>query len=500
MQPQAPSKPFVPTGLQAPDSGLAGPIRGLATGRLGIGSLIFFCVSASAPMTVLAGGVVATFATTGSIGVPLSFLVLGFGLIFFAISYAAMSRHVVNAGVFYAYIAKGLGGAAGVGASWVAIVAYNAIQIGLYGLFGAVTSGFFATMWGWDISWQVCAIGVWLIIGILGLLRVDVTAKVLAVSLLAEVLAVLVFDLGAFTHPAGGHISAAGFNPQNLFTTGLGGVLAFGIAAFTGIESAGDYAEEARDPRRTVGRALVISVILTTVLYSVSAWGLTVAVGPDKIVDAARDPASGIPFSIIDAHFGSVVADLANLLLITSVFAAMLSFHNTSNRYMFSAGRERVLPSIFGYTSPRKNAIVAGSLFQSALAIVVLIVFMASHKDPITELFTWLSYVAAVAVVLLMFGSSLAALLYLNRRSQGETTLQRVVAPVLAILVLGTIAYIVAANADALLGAEKGSTLTYVLPGIVGAALVLGVVWGLILRQTRPRVYDGIGTGGPAEA
>jgi hypothetical protein len=41
---------------------------GLRQRRLGVGSLIFFTVSASAPMTVLAGGVVTTYAVTGSIG------------------------------------------------------------------------------------------------------------------------------------------------------------------------------------------------------------------------------------------------------------------------------------------------------------------------------------------------------------------------------------------------------------------------------------------------
>ena len=114
----------------------------LSRDRLGVGSLVFFTVSASAPMTVLAGGVVATFAVSGVIGVPLAFPILAIVLALFAVGYGAMSRHVVNAGVFYAYISKGLGGAWGVAASFVALISYNAIQIGLYGLFGAATGGF----------------------------------------------------------------------------------------------------------------------------------------------------------------------------------------------------------------------------------------------------------------------------------------------------------------------------------------------------------------------
>ena len=109
-------------------------------------------------MTVLAGGVVATLAVTGVVGTPLSFLILAIVLALFAVGYAAMSRHVVNAGVFYAYISQGLGGAWGVAASFVALVSYNAIQIGLYGLFGAAAGGFLDAKPGLNWTWEAWAL------------------------------------------------------------------------------------------------------------------------------------------------------------------------------------------------------------------------------------------------------------------------------------------------------------------------------------------------------
>jgi amino acid transporter len=495
MQPTAPARPFVPTGAEAVMDHGATP-RGLARGRLGAGSLVFFTVSASAPMTVLAGGVVATFAATGVIGVPLSFPILGIALALFAVGYAAMSRHVVNAGVFYAYISQGLGGALGVGASFVALISYNCIQIGLYGLFGAAAGQFIDAKTGLSWSWEVWAFLAMALVAILGLLRVDLNAKVLAVLLLAEVAAVLLFDLGSFTHPAGGSVSFAGLKPGNLFVSGLGGVLAFGIAAFTGFESAGDYAEEAKDPRRTVGRALAAAIAITSVLYTLSAWALTVGAGPDKVVDQARDPNSGIPFSLLAANYNNTVADIANALLLTSVFAALLSFHNTVARYLYAAGRERVLPSVLAKTTYRQNAPLFGSLTQTILAVVVVSAFALLNRNPITELFTWLSYISAVGVLLLMLGTSVAVLVFLNRRGDTETVWQKTIAPVLAIIALGIITVITAANADALLGTEKGSSLTYILPGIIFAGLVLGVLWGVVLRSARPQTYEGIGKGG----
>ncbi|NKX50541.1 APC family permease, partial [Arthrobacter deserti] len=103
---------------------------------LGVPALFFMIIAASAPLTVVAGGTTSNFAVTGVLGIPLSFILLGVCLALFAVGYAAMSAHIRNAGAFYAYISQGLGRAAGVGAAWVALVAYNAMQVGIYGLFG----------------------------------------------------------------------------------------------------------------------------------------------------------------------------------------------------------------------------------------------------------------------------------------------------------------------------------------------------------------------------
>src|SRR6266508_51053 len=122
---------------------------GLARRTLGTTSLIFFSVSASGPMIVLAGGVVATYATTGVKGVPLSFLILGAALAMFSVGYVAMTRHISNAGPFYAYPAQGLGRVWGVTGGLTALVAYNAIQISLYGLLGGTIAAVVGDIFPW---------------------------------------------------------------------------------------------------------------------------------------------------------------------------------------------------------------------------------------------------------------------------------------------------------------------------------------------------------------
>jgi amino acid transporter len=250
-------------------------------------------------MTVLAGGIVATFAVTGVVGVPVAFPIIALALGLFTVGYAAMSRHIYNAGAFYSYLAQGLGKVWAVSGAGVALLSYNTIQIGLYGLFGVAASGFATAQWNITWDWWVWAVIAWAVVGLCGILRIDFNAAVLSVLLIGEVIAVLAFDAAAFIEPAGGSISTNGLWPGELFGPGLGGVLAFTIAAFIGFESGGAYAQDVKDPRRTVARSTYITLAIIGVLYTVSAWALTVAIGPDKVVDAARDPNSGVPFATL---------------------------------------------------------------------------------------------------------------------------------------------------------------------------------------------------------
>jgi amino acid transporter len=103
----------------------------LAADRLGVPAVVFFVMSAATPLTVVAGVVTTSYAVTGITGLPVAFIVIGAVLALFCVGYVSMARHVANAGAFYAYISQGIGRPIGVAGAWVALVAYNALQVGL---------------------------------------------------------------------------------------------------------------------------------------------------------------------------------------------------------------------------------------------------------------------------------------------------------------------------------------------------------------------------------
>jgi amino acid transporter len=284
-----------------------------------------------------------------------------------------------------------------------------------------------------------------------------------------------------------------------LLVNGMGGVFALGMAAFVGYESGPVFAEEARGDR-TVGRATFAALGFLGLFYAVSAWALAVAVGPEHVIEAARDPNAGLPFSVLEQTFGPLVAKTGLVLLISSICAAQLSFHNGVARYLFALGRERVLPSSLANvgTGPRGGAPIGGSLVQSALAAAALVLTVVAGGSPVTFLFTWLSAIGAVSILLLLVTASWAAVRFF--RAGGGThegPWVRAVAPTLGALVGSAVLAVTVGNLDSLLGLPPGSRETWIVPGVVAVAGAAGLVWGLILRRRRPQIYERIGRGKP---
>ena len=330
--------------------------------------LVFFIVAASAPLTAVAGGQAATYLVTGNQGIPFLFIPLAIILGVFAVGYAAMSHHVADAGAFYTYVTRGLGRIPGVGTAFGALVSYNAMQIGIYGLFGVATAGFMSDKVGITLDWYWwCLIG-GAIIAVLGVLQIDLNARVLAVCLILEVIVVALFDFAILADPGPQGLTGTGFSPSVATESALGAALVFCVASFVGFESAAIYSEECKDPKRTVARATFIAVALIGVFYALSSWFLANSVGPGHDhqpgragrrrlrrprARPTRRPCCSSPGS---DRLGAFWGDSASLLFCTSLFAALLSFHNAVARYFFALGRERVLPGVLRARARRAPA------------------------------------------------------------------------------------------------------------------------------------------------
>ncbi|MBB4743940.1 amino acid transporter [Actinoplanes octamycinicus] len=469
----------------------------LAAGRLGVWPVVFMVMAAAAPLTVIAGGATTGWAVTGVIGIPVGYLLVALVLGVFSVGYVAMSRQVVNSGAFYTYVTHGLGRIPGVGASAIAVVAYNAMQIGLYGGLGVVTAAFVDAHTGWGTPWWLWALTGWVLVAVLGVRRIDLNGRVLAVLLIAEIAVAVVLAGVHVTHPAAGHVDLTAITPAQLLTPGIGAVLVTAITGFVGFEGTAVFSEESRDPQRTVRRATYLALAIIGVLYSLCALAMTVAVGPDAIVAAATEHGTELIFDLAAPYLPSLLLIVGHLLFITSLFAALLSFHNTCARYFFALGREGVLPRALARTSVRSRSPKVASLTQSVIAIAVLCAYAYAGWDPMINLFFWITVTGGLGVLILMFVTSIAVAAYFlhpdNRIGVGAG--RGLLAPVVAAGALGWILYLTVQQFNVLLGVAPTSPWRWIFPGGFAIAALLGMLWALCLRGARPRVYAVIGAG-----
>ena len=467
----------------------------LRKNSLGVAAVTFLVVSAAAPLTAVAGGVPLSMLLGNGPGIPLTFLLVTTILLLFSVGYVAMARHVRNAGAFYAYTAQGLGGLMGGAAAIVAVLAYNAMQIGIFGLFGAATAGFFAGL-GIDLPWWV-----WTFVGIaavavLGYRRVDLSARLLTVLVILEYLVVLVIDAAILMAGGDSGLAATPFTPS-AFVSGTPAIgILFCFAAFIGFEATTIYSEEARDSVRTVPRATYISVLMIGLFYMLTSWLMVNGAGAEKLVgelQSLEDPTTFL-FGLAERYVGGWIIPVMNLLFVTSLFAGVVAFHNGVARYMYVAGREGLLPRALGVTHPVFQSPHVGSLVQTAIAVLVVGLFAVTGQDPVLALFSWLTNVGTLAVMLLMSFTAFAIVAFFARRPglEGSVLATRIL-PVATGVALGALVVYIAANFGALAGAS--GFLAVFLPGLVPIAAVIGLVLAARLRGADAAGFARLGAG-----
>ncbi|MFJ3802672.1 APC family permease [Streptomyces sp. NPDC090088] len=468
----------------AQDASMAGRLKPDSLGVLGI---LFFVLSAQAPLTGIAGAVPIAVGIGNGAGVPAAYLAAGLVVLLFSVGFVAMGRHVVDAGAFYTYIGKGLGRHAGSGSAGVALFAYCAVQAAMYGLYGATVSGLVEYYGGVHVAWWVWTLVTMVIVQVLGASGIEMGARILAVFVLAEFSILIAFAF--VTLVKGGGPAGLGFtdsfSPSAALKGAPGVALMFAVASMFGFEATAIYGEEAREPRKTVPRATYLSVAVVTGFFAFVSWMLISAHGASRATaDAGRALRSGDATSFVFAPiadvFGGWANDVLPILLATSLFAGILAFHNSANRYLFSLGREGLLPH--GLTAiNRRHSPWAAGLAQTAISVLLVMPFAILGKDPVLTLFSWFSGVAVLGIMLLYFLTSVSVVMFFRRSGADTRPWNTLIAPVLGALGIAGAIWLIVENFTTLIGGDRTTAIW--LQATVPAVLILGVVAARVTRD-----------------
>ncbi len=479
-----------------------------AVGLIGV---LFLTVTGAAPIAAMLFNVPIAVGFGNGIGAPASFLFATIVLTIFSVGYAAMARKVTAVGGFYSFISHGLGRELGLAFGLASIVAYAVFETSLAGGFA-----YFANLklaeFGMNISWVWFAFAMTIGIAILSYLDVKVSVAILGIALIGEVLILLVFDFTTLS-AAGTSFSGAALNPINAFKgfeafkSASGADLAAGAAAiglffafwsWVGFEMAPNYGEESRDPKRIVPLSLFISVIGLGIFYIFTSWCATSAYPTiqDAIAKAQGDSAHFF-LDPVGKNAGGWAASIMSYLILTSAFACGMAFHNTCARYLYSLGRDGVLPAALGRTHKIYRSPHIASTTQSVIAAIIIAIFalVMGTDDPTKQAYLGLyGLMALVGTSLIMIAQavvSIAIVVYFQRHHADDTHwFATMLAPIISFVAQAIVLWLLFSNMDFLGGGLSFANHIWWIEGLI---IVLGIAIAFWLKSAKPDVYERIG-------
>jgi amino acid transporter len=485
-------------------------VHKLQSKAVGLVGVLFLAVTGAAPMSAMLGNV--PFAAGYGIGsyAPAAFLLATIVLTVFSIGYAAMASRVSSVGGFYSFISQGLGREVGMSAGIASLACYSIFEASLTGLFA-----FFGNMWlsqhfGINVPWVILALIMIAVIAVLSYRDVKLSVKVLGAALVLEVAILVIFALGVIFAGSGTNFTSEALNVFNVYTPVAeqkvgevaipAGAAAVGVFmafwSWVGFEMAPNYAEESRDPKRIVPQSLLISVVGLGIFYVIVSW-CAVSAYPTDGEMVAKAFSDGVNFFLapMKQFVGPWAYELMFVLILTSSFACGMAFHNTAARYMYSLGREGVLPRAVAETHDHHKSPHKASAVQSVLAAIWVLLYGLSYgfDDPSGQ--AWLGVYTLFAVLgtgLLLVLQAVVSLAIFNwfRKNGGGNVFTTVIAPLVSFVVQLALVWTLVENLS-ILGGTNGFAKS--IPYVALAILVVGLIWGFALKSMNPEAYRNIG-------
>ncbi len=279
------------------------------------------------------------------------------------------ANHAVSGGTYeygYKYLTPWLGFTAG----WMFLLAKTAsaatAALGFAGYLLNIT-GLSST---WVVPTALLAVVVLTLIVLTGIRRSN-TANIVIVS-------VTLLSLGFFILVCLPRAATAGVgNLSRFFIGDIGTVLhasALMFVAYTGYGRIATMGEEAREPRKTIPKAMIVCLILTMLLYiAVAVVGIG-AVGAD-VLGNATGQAKAAPLEVaVRSVAGSGGAVVLAIGAMTAMLGVLLNLILGLSRVLLAMGRRRDMPRILArlnqqQTTPYWAVLVVGG----AIALLVLL-------------------------------------------------------------------------------------------------------------------------------
>jgi amino acid transporter len=307
------------------------------------------------------------------------------------------------------------------------------------------------------------------------------------------------FEIGVFVVLAVFLVVHAGsHNTLSVFTTkytppgfrGISGVIGgsvYTILAFGGFEGAAPLAEEARNPRRTIPRAVLLATLLIGALYVFTTYAVDVAYGPSRFSSFTTGTGAASWEGLARSLYG-LFWFFVFLAIVNSTIANANAGVNVSSRTAYAMGRIGAFPRFLAQVNAkhRSPAVAIGVGFVITVAVTL---GLGLGYDPVTA-FVMVATALVIVLAAIYIVMNAACIGYFTRgRSSANTRfnpLLHLVIPVLGIITFVP-AWLTAAGIKVFsFVAPLAPPYSYMGPGVAGW-MIVGVIYLVYLYRRDPR-------------
>ncbi len=434
-----PSQPPPPNPVSAADP--AKPGHGIELEQRAIG-LPAVTAQSAALIGPAAGSVAGLAFIAGYSGAatPLAFLIGLIVCVAVALVIGEYAKRLPSAGSFYTYLTRTFGAKTGFVTGVTLFGAYMLLFPFQLDFFGNFVSSLFAAS-GIHVSWVIFSVALIVLSTTLTVLGVRPSLRTGLIGLAFEMTVLTVFSIIIIAKGGASGNTLQAFNPTHSLK-GTGGLLTavvYTIFAFVGFESATTLGDEAKRPRQTIPRAVMLTTVVVGIFYVLVSYAVTIGYGiSTRHVNALV--AAPAPFTTLADHYGNgVLSVFVNLCVISSFTALNIVTVIAVSRIFWKMGRDQLLPKALARVN-RWRAPHIACLFAGGLALVASLAFGEAYTP--LAFASWVSYFATlffIAAYLLISGG-LIRFVWRDYRSE-FSWIRHVTLPVISIVAMIWVLY-----------------------------------------------------------
>lgn len=279
------------------------------------------------------------------------------------------------------------------------VIAASTVALGFGGYFSAV----------FGVDQKIAAVGLIALMGMLNYIGIRESARFNNFSSVIEALGLVIVVAAVFLFAPKTDVDllempAAGF-------PGIITAVSVIFFAYIGFENVANLAEEVKDSKRIVPKALILSLVISTILY------VLVAVAAVMEVDHAALAASKAPLTLVVSRALGPYATVLSLIALFATANTVLIFLIASSRMLYGMSKGGSLPKIFSAIGARRTpgfSVAAVSVVALAGALIWDIMTVAQ----LTDLGVFIAYLA-VNVALIALCSSAQKRTFVSPRLLG---------------------------------------------------------------------------------